>query len=70
LSSSLLSFESLVVVWLYDEEHEYELEELSDELELQELELDDVFSPWYAVRVGRLEGTSNSGQSLPWAASM
>lgn len=63
---------SVVVVWVdVDDPHEKEPEELLvvDEL-LQELELDDVCSPWYAVSEGRLEGTSKSGQSPPWAASM
>ena len=57
---------SLVVVGevYVDEPHEYELELL------QELELDAVCSPWYAVSVGRVEGTWKSGQLLPWAASM
>lgn len=43
---------------------------LPELLLLQVLELDDVCSPWYAVRVGRLEGTWKSGQLPPWAASM
>ena len=43
---------------------------LPELLLLQELELDAVCSPWYADRLGRLEGTSKSGQSPPWAASM
>jgi hypothetical protein len=49
---------------------EYELPLLPELLPLQVLELDDVCSPWYAVRVGRLEGTSKSGQLPPWAASI
>ena len=67
LSLPLLLPESVVVVGLYDDEHE----ELLEELLLQELELDDaVCSPWYAVSDGRLEGTWKSGQLLPWADSM
>jgi hypothetical protein len=64
-----------VVVWVEVElePHENELELLVEVLVLLlvlQPELDEVCSPWNAVRVGRLEGTGKSGQLLPCAASM